>query len=212
MSETDTDRPPASATADVALITRAITVAASVDDSTATTLVVRPGLDGLDASIQVKPGDLVEVYWAGAEEERSLPARVEKVEGNGSPQWHLTVTGPSGRSQRRKAVRVPVRLPVVVPGVDGEAVGATEDLSEVGCRARVDGWGLAPDPGELLTMQITLDDDGDVISLRGRVVRVQDRAGVWRLAVEFVDLSERDGDRLRRRVFAAMREQRAAQD
>jgi hypothetical protein len=210
MSESPTDRPPTSATADVALITRALTVTASVDASGATSLVVRPEVGGLSGGVAVRPGDLVEVYWAGADEERSLPARVAEVGGNGVPTWHLTITGPSGRSQRRKAVRAAVALPVVIPWAGGQATGATEDLSEAGLRARVDGWGLPPDPGTTLTVLVTLDDD-QVVSARSQVVRVQDRGGEWVLSVGFRDLPDADADRLRRRVFSALREERAAE-
>jgi hypothetical protein len=209
MSELDTDRPSTSATADVALVTRALTVTAGVDASSATTLVVRPESGGLSSDHPVRPGDLVEVYWAAADEERSLPARVAEVDGDGAPRWHLTITGPSGRSQRRKAVRAAVALPVSIPWAGGQASGLTEDLSEAGLRARVDGWGLPPDAGTPLVALLTVADD-EVVRVRGQVVRVQDRGGAWVISLQFAGLPDADADRLRRRVFAALREERAA--
>ncbi|WP_409331316.1 PilZ domain-containing protein [Trujillonella humicola] len=208
MSEPHRDRPPASAAADVALITRAVTVAAGVESSGSDVLVVRP--EGLLPGTSVGPGDLVEVYWAGTEEERSLPAKVTEVSGNGSPLWHLSVTGPSARSRRRKAVRAAAVLPVTAPWAGGQLAGVTEDVSEAGLRARVDGWGLPPDHGTILTVAIALGEQ-DVVTARGRVVRLQDRAGEWVISLEFTDLPERDADRVRRSVFAALREQRAAE-
>ncbi|WP_029433006.1 PilZ domain-containing protein [Blastococcus sp. URHD0036] len=208
MSEPDGDRPESSATADVALITRAVTVAASVESAGSEVLVVRP--EGLVSGLTVGPGDLVEVYWAGTDEERSLPARIAEVESNGSPLWRLTVTGPSTRSRRRKAVRAAAVLPVTIPWAGGQLTGVTEDLSEAGLRARLDGWGLPPEPGTELGLGISLTAD-DLVTARGRVVRLQDHGGTWTVSVEFVDLPERDADRVRRSVFGALREQRAAE-
>jgi hypothetical protein len=210
MDESGTDRPPPSASADIALITRAVTVTASVDDSGDSMLVVRPVADSAALGVTIKPGDLVEVYWAGSAEERALPARVSEVDGGGSPRWHLTVTGPTRRSQRRRAVRVAVELPVAIPWAGGQATGVTEDLSEAGLRARVDGWGLPPDPGAVIHVNVTLDGGEDVVAARGEVLRMQNRGGQWLLSLQFVALPEADQDRLRRRVFASLREQRAA--
>jgi c-di-GMP-binding flagellar brake protein YcgR len=41
-------------------------------------------------------------------------------------------------------------------------------------------------------------------------VRQQTQAGRWLLSMKFLDVSERDGDQLRKRVFQALREERAA--
>jgi hypothetical protein len=116
-----------------------VTVAASVESAGSEVLVVRP--EGLVSGLTVGPGALVEVSWAGADEERS---------------------------------------------------------------------GLPPEPGTDLGLGLSLTAD-DLVTARGRVVRLQDHAGTWTVSVEFVDLPERDADRVRRSVFGALREQRAAE-
>jgi hypothetical protein len=71
----------------------------------------------------------------------------------------------------------------------------------------VDGWGLPPEPGAPVTVGINLD--GAALDVRGDIVRQQFRAVQWLLAIRFTDLSERVQDRLRRRVFQSLREERA---
>ena len=209
MSDPDASRPHESSRADVTLVTRGITVTAAVDVSTEFTIVVRPEGDGAAWKTAVKHGDPVELYWVGAEEERTLPAKVVDVEPGDEVRWHLVATGPAQRSQRRKAVRARVVLPAYIPWADGQLVGETVDLSEAGARCLVDGWGLPPEPETRLEVSLALGDD-DTVHLHAQVVRQQVQGGRWLLSVRFLDVPERDGDQLRRRVFQALREERAA--
>jgi hypothetical protein len=208
MTDQDASRPQETSQADVTLVSRGITVTACVDVSTESTIVVRPGGDGTAWKTAVKDGDPVALYWVGAEEERSLPAKIIEVEPGDEVRWHLVATGPAERSQRRKAVRARVSLPVYIPWSDGQMVGETVDLSEAGMRCLVDGWGLPPEPETRLEMGITLADEE--LHLRGRVVRQQAQGPRWLLSMSFLDLQDRDANQLRRRVFQALREERAA--
>ena len=88
-----------------------------------------------------------------------------------------------------------------------EVKGETVDLSEAGMKALVDGWGMAPEPGTFADIDIELDRD--LVRVRGTVVRQEERAGRWVLSMRFDGVTEKDGDRLRRRVFQALREERA---
>ena len=45
--------------------------------------------------------------------------------------------------------------------------------------------------------------------VHGTVVRQDERAGRWVLSMRFDGVEEKDADRLRRRVFQALREERA---
>jgi hypothetical protein len=207
MSDPDASRPHESSRADVTLVTRGITVTAAVDVSTEFSIVVRPEGDGAAWKTAVKDGDPVELYWVGAEEERTLPAKIVDVEPGDEVRWHLQATGPAERSQRRKAVRARVVLPAYIPWADGQLVGETVDLSEAGLRALVDGWGIPPEPGTRLEVSLTLPDE--VLHLRGHVVRQQANGARWLLSMSFVDVSDRDANSLRRRVFQALREERA---
>jgi hypothetical protein len=205
----DVDRPEVRSSADVTLITRGITVAARVDVSEIYTIVVCPEGEGTEWKTTVRPGDAVEVYWVGGQEERTLKATISEVEVEDGfdPRWHLSVNGPATRSQRRKAVRARVELPVVLPWSGATLVGKTVDVSEAGMRAMVDGWGLPPEPGTALDVTITLDDA--VVDVHGLVVWQADRGSQWLMAMQFLDVPEKAADHLRRRVFQALRDERA---
>ena len=208
MTDPDASRPHESSRADVTLVTRGITVTAAVDVSTEFTIVVRPEGDGAAWKTAVNDGDPVELYWVGSDEERTLPAKIVDVEPGDEVRWHLLPTGPAERSQRRKAVRARVALPAYIQWADGQLIGETVDLSEAGARCMVDGWGLPPEPETRLEVSLTLG--AEVVHLRGKVVRQQTQAGRWLLSMRFLDVAARDGDRLRKRVFQALREERAA--
>ena len=207
MADIDVNRPPESSQADVTLVTRGITVTASVDVSDDFSLVVRPHGEGSAWKESVKLGDPVEVFWVGGYEERTLPATISQVETGEEPRWHLAATGPAERSQRRKAVRARVELPVVLPWAGGELTGNTVDLSEAGMRALVDGWGLPPESGTPMRVTITLDKD--FVDVRGELVWQADRGAQWLMAMRFDDVPEHTADLLRRRVFEALRAERA---
>jgi c-di-GMP-binding flagellar brake protein YcgR len=211
MNESEVARPLESSSADVTLITRGITVTALVDVSTEYALVVTPNGGGNAWKRSVHPGDAVEVFWVADKEERTLPAKIVEVEGEEreGPRWHLAPTGPSERSQRRKAVRARLSLPVVLPWLDSQLTGTTVDLSEAGMRALVDGWGVPPEQGTLMDLTIDLSDR--FVDLRGELIWLSPRGMQWLIAMRFDDVSERDGDALRQAVFKALRAERAAQ-
>jgi PilZ domain len=207
VTETTMERPEQSSKADVTLVTRGITVAACVVVSNEIALVVAPQGEGAVWKTAVKPGDPVELFWVGGYEELTLPAKIRKVEEGEEPRWHLAPTGPVARSQRRRAVRAWVELPVVLPWAGATLTGKTLDLSEAGARVAVDGWGLPPERGIHTEVSISLEDKS-VLDLRCEIVRNQTRGAQWILAMRFLDVAERDEDRLRRRVFQALRENR----
>ena len=210
-TDADLERPEASTQADVTLVTRGITVTACVDRSDESGLTVRPAGTGRSWDDAIKPGDPVEVYWVSGFEERILPARVASVDHSGEPRWQLRPTGPAERSQRRRAVRAKMELPVVMPWAGGLLKGATIDLSEGGTKVLVDGWGLPPEAGTPLLVTVSLDDD-DPLDVQGEVVWTAEKGNKqWVLAIRFPQAPERDGDAIRRRVFRALREERAAQ-
>jgi len=208
MIDNDLDRPEESSSADVTLISRGITVTASVEVSSAGLVVVKPAGDGtLWKSDVVQLNDRVELYWIGGQEERTLPGTVSEIEAGGGLRWHIAVSGPAERSQRRSSVRARVQVPVLIPWADGQLTGATVDLSEGGMRALVDGWGVPLDPGTSSRVTLTLDEL--LVDLHGEIVWTTIRGAQWLLAMKFVDVPENIADRLRRRVFQALRDERA---
>jgi hypothetical protein len=203
------DRPEESASADVTLISRGITITAHVEVSDTYVVVVRPtgGGPGWD-STAIERGDAVELYWVGGQEERTLAGTVTQLEDGAEARWHLSVSGQAERSQRRKAVRARVEVPVIIPWAGGQMTGHTVDLSEGGIRALVDGWGLPPEPGT--PTQLSLDVGEALLHLRGEFVWTSDRGAQWLLALKFIDVPDKAADALRRRVFQALRDERAA--
>ena len=207
-TEHDVDRPDASTQADVTLVSRGITVTACVERSDEFGLVVRPSGTARGWAEIIKPGDAVEVYWVSGYDERTLPARVAAIEESERPSWQLQPTGQAERSQRRKAVRAAAELPVVMPWSGSLLKGLTVDISEGGIKALVDGWGLPPESGAAVLVTLTLED-GISLDVPGEVVWTADRGTKqWVVAIRFTQVSERDGDTLRRRVFRALREER----
>jgi c-di-GMP-binding flagellar brake protein YcgR len=209
MTELDIDRPEERSDADVTLITRGITVTARVEVSEETTIVVAPAGEGTEWKTTVNPGDPVEIYWVGGQEERTLRAVILAVEAEEGldPRWKLSVNGPATRSQRRKAVRGRVELPILFPWSGGTVTGKTVDVSEAGARALVDGWGLPPESGTGLFVTVTLEDA--VVDVAAEVVWHADRGKQWLMAMKFVDVPEKAADQLRRRVFQELRDERA---
>jgi hypothetical protein len=202
-------RPEESASADVTVISRGVTVTAQVEVSDTYVVVIRPtgGPPGWD-SAEIQLGDAIELYWVGGQEERTLAGTVSQVEGGADARWHLAVSGMAERSQRRKAVRARVAVPVIIPWAGAQMTGNTVDLSEGGMRALMDGWGVPLDPGTPSQVSLTLDEA--LVHLHGEIVWTSIRGAQWMLAMKFKDVPEKAADLLRRRVFQALRDERAA--
>jgi hypothetical protein len=209
MTDPYLDRPEESASADVTLISRGITVTAHVEVSDVSLVVVAPTGDAAAwESADLQQGDAVELYWIGGQEERTLAGTISQIDRGADPRWHLAVAGQAERSQRRKAVRARVSVPVIIPWAGSQMTGSTVDLSEGGMRALMDGWGVPLDPGTPSQVSLTLDDA--LVHLHGEIVWTSIRGAQWLLAMRFVDVPEKAADTLRRRVFKALRDERAA--
>jgi c-di-GMP-binding flagellar brake protein YcgR len=209
VADTDVERPEVSTRADVALVTRGITVTAAVDSSDDAGLAVRPVGTAAAWRASVRIGDRVDVYWTCGVEERTLPATVASVEGMPEPVWRLRLTGPPARSQRREAVRGRVELPVALQWPGGSLHGSSVDLSEGGTRVLVQAVGTPPEPGTPVAATLTLEE-GISLDLESEVVWHDVGGPTWLVAMRFVRVSDDDRDTLRRRVFRALREERAS--
>ncbi|WP_147251724.1 PilZ domain-containing protein [Blastococcus sp. TF02-8] len=181
---------------------------ASVEVSTEFLIAVRPEGEGTAWKTAVKSGDPVELYWVAGYEEPTLPATIAAVDDDTAEiLWNLQATGPAERSQRRRSVRARAELPVSLPWSDGLLTGQTVDPSEAGMRAIVDGWGVPSDSGTRTEVSIDLDDR--LVHVTGEIVRQNIHGPRWLLSLKFLDVPEADGDALRRRVFKALRDERA---
>ncbi len=200
-------RPDTDVEVQVTAVRGGLTVTARVERVDATTVVIRPSVsEYVDQSV-VSVGEEVTVLWLSGDGARVLPAEVATVERGAAPRWHLRVVGPTESVQRRQAVRARVAIPLtaIVNGVD--LAGDVLDLSEGGVRAIVDPYGVTLAPGSRVGLTVQLEDGP--VTARAEVVRQHTVNARWALSLRFLDLPEKDQDRLRRRVFQAMREERA---
>jgi PilZ domain len=203
------DYPEEQREADVMLTGRGISVSTRVEfvNLNEGVVVVRPSVSDYVQQVVVAVGNEVEIYWRGPEDQRMVPATVQAVETGAVVRWRLEMTGESEVSQRRKAVRARVVVPIEAGYGSVEMNGESVDLSENGMRATLEGFGIPPEAGSTLDLVIKLEDGP--LKLKAEVVRQQSRGSRWLMSLRFPDVEERDGDRLRRRVFQALREERA---
>jgi hypothetical protein len=202
------DHPAEQTEAEVTLTGRGISVTARVEVVHDGVISLRPSVGEFVEQVVVKVGDAVEVFWKGEENQRAVPAEVIDVEQGALIRWRLRITGPAEDSQRRKAVRGRVHVPVEAEYGAVDLRGQTVDLSEAGLRAEFEGFGAPPEAGVSLLLTLTLEDG--VIKTKAEVVRTQARGARWVMSIRFVNIQEKDQDRVRRRVFQALREERAS--
>jgi hypothetical protein len=201
------DHPEEQTEAEITLVGRAISVSSRVEFVQGDVVVVRPSVGEFVDQVVVKPGDVVEVFWKIEDGQRALPAEITDVESGAVTRWRMRATGPAEHSQRRKAVRGRVTVPVTAKYLGTDLKGESVDLSEAGLRANFDGYGIPPEGREALDLTIQLEEGA--ITAKAEVVRNQARGAVWLMSIRFTKIEERDQDKVRRRVFQALREERA---
>jgi hypothetical protein len=201
------DHPEEQSEAEITLVGRGISVTARVEVVHESFIAVRPSTGEFVDQVVVRVGDVVEVFWRTEDSQRALPAEVTEVEQGAVVRWRMRATGPAETSQRRKAVRGRVAVPVEAGFGAVELKGETIDLSEGGLRAEFEGFGAPPEAGAKLGLTVKLEDGP--LKIRAEVVRTQARGARWVISIRFLDIPEKDQDRARRRVFQALREERA---
>ena len=201
------DHPEEQTEAEVTLTGRGISVSARVETVHDGVIAVRPSAGDFYEQAVVRVGDPVEVFWRSEDSQRTLPAEVIEVEQGAFIRWRMRITGPAETSQRRKAVRGRIAVPIVAEYGSVELRGDTMDISEAGLRADFQGLGAPPEGGARMGLTVELEDG--VVRTRAEVVRTQARGAQWIMSIRFIDIAEKDQDRVRRRVFQALREERA---
>jgi c-di-GMP-binding flagellar brake protein YcgR len=201
------DHPEEQTEAEVTLTGRGISVSSRVEVVQNEYISVRPSVGEFVDQVVVRVGDVVELFWKTQDAQRALPAEITEVEQGPVIRWRMRATGPAEPSQRRKAVRGRVTVPVTAEYGSIELKGETVDLSEAGLRAEFEGLGAPPEAGHRLQLTIALEDGP--VRTRAEVVRTQARGARWVMSIRFTNIEEKDQDRLRRRVFQALREERA---
>src|SRR3954447_7392485 len=133
------DHPVEQTEAEVTLTGRGISVSSRVEVVHDGFIAVRPSVGEYVDQVVVKVGDAVEVFWKTEDAQRTLPAEITEVEQGPVVRWRMRATGPAEASQRRKAVRGRVTVPVVASYASIELKGETMDLSEAGVRGEFAG-------------------------------------------------------------------------
>jgi c-di-GMP-binding flagellar brake protein YcgR len=201
------DHPEEQTEAEVTLTGSNISVSSRVESVADGIISVWPSAGDFHGQMVVKVGDEVEVYWKGDETQRAVPAEVVGVDQGSVIRWRMRITGPAESSQRRKAVRGRVAVPVEAEYGPVALGGKTIDLSEAGIRALFEGFGILPEPGTTMDLTVQLEDGP--VKTKAEVVRTQARGPEWIMSIRFANIAEKDQDRVRRRVFQALREERA---
>jgi hypothetical protein len=201
------DHPEEQTEAEVTLSGRGISVSSRVEVVHDGFIAVRPSAGEFVEQVVVGVGDPVEVFWSAQDTQRALPAQVTQVEQGAVVRWRMRITGPAETSQRRQAVRGRLAVPIVVEYGSIELKGTTIDISEAGVRGEFQGLGAPPEAGAKLSLTLQLEDGH--MRTRAEVVRTQARGAHWVMSIRFLELQEKDQDRVRRRVFQALREERA---
>jgi hypothetical protein len=201
------DYPEEQSEAEITLAGRGISVSSRVEFVQGDVVVVRPSVGEFVDQVVVAPGDVVEVFWKIADGQRALPAEVTEIESGAVVRWRMRATGPAEHSQRRKAVRGRVVVPVTAKYAGVDLEGETIDLSEAGVRANFDGYGIPPEQGSKLELLIKLEEGP--VAAKAEVVRNIAKGAVWLMSIRFTGIQERDQDKVRKRVFQALREERA---
>ncbi len=207
MDAASATRPEADTEAEVVLRDHPVSVSARVEHVDAGSLVVRPSAGEFVEQQVVRVGDQVQVAWRDAVAGWALPAQVTTVERGTVPRWHLAVLGPAEELQRREAVRARLAVPVTVVLNGADLEGEVRDLSEGGVRVSLEAFGDPPPSGTVVPLTVHLED-GE-ITAHAEIVWHWNRGTRWGVSLQFLDLPEKEQDRLRRRVFQAMREERA---
>lgn len=202
------DHPEAETEAEVTLPGRGISVSSRVELVHEGVIAVRPSVGDFVGEFVVEVGDVVEVFWRGKDTQRALPATVTAVEQGAVVRWRMRITGRVENRQRRQAVRGRVAVPVAVEHGAVGVTGTVVNLSEAGLRAEFEGLGAPPEVGTTLVLVLHLEDDE--IRAAAEVVRARARGSRWTVSIRFLDIREKDQDRVRRRVFQALREERAS--
>jgi PilZ domain len=201
------DHPVEQTEVDVRLASADISVTVVVEVVQDGVISLRPSTSDFVGQSVVRPGDVVEVYWKTGDGHRAVPTEVLDAQVGAVVRWRLAITGPAELSQRRMAVRGRVAVPVELTASGTQVTGQTVDLSEGGLRAQFDGFGLPPEGGTAVSLVLTLEDGP--LRAAGEVIRLHIHGAVWTVSATFRGIEEKDEDRIRRRVFQALREERA---
>jgi hypothetical protein len=159
-----------------------------------------PNNPGSIVPIVAEEGDDLLLRWADNRGDAELECRITSVSRRALASWEVEALAPTIFSQRRDYVRVDVRMPLKVVTRIGSTnlEGWAIDISEGGVRLVTND--VLVTSGQLVVVEMVIGDE--TIAADAEVIRAQaDGDGYAILALKFVELQRRDGDRIRRYVF-----------
>ena len=232
MGEAGLDYPEEKTPVDLRVQSRGDTLLSFVELVDNGELVLSAGQDRLKRPVRLEPGEHLELTWRGPEELRAMPAELVGVDTGDRATWRVKPVGPSGRGQRRAAVRAPMDHRVTLTAGGRTLGGVSLDVSEGGVRFLL-GDAAAPvaDQADAGEQQAGADaqaatgpqlevgsvhhvtvwwDDSDNITAKGEVIRHFPREDKREeVSIRFIGLPEKMEDVIRARVFARLRDLRA---
>lgn len=233
MGEPGLDFPEAKTPVDVRVQSRGDTLLSFVELVDNGELLLSAGEDRLRRPVRLEPGEHLELTWRGPDDLRAVPAELVAVDTEGRATWRVKLVGPSGRGQRRAAVRAPMEYRVTLTAGGRTLEGVSVDVSEGGVRFLLgDAAGPDADPhsgaddqqttaeapkpaepqleiGSVHQVTVWWDDRDNVIA-QGEVIRRFPREDKREeVSIRFIGLPEKMEDVIRARVFARLRDLRA---
>jgi hypothetical protein len=216
------DHPPIGSAVDLIPTSRSDTVMGWVEDLRDDDLVVSLPLTVRQWPMSLRIGERLEVVWRAGGDLRALSVEIVEVVLGERPQWRLRRAGVVRRGQRRDAVRAPMTAPVRIGSEPSTLSGVTVDLSEGGFRcvlerqrgsANAEGdaedFGLPPTPdvGDVVRVSVVLPNF--TATCLAHVIRRHPREDArTELSLRFLDLTDRQEDEIRSRVFTRLRDLR----
>lgn len=217
------DHPEQRTMVDVLLASRRDLLTSVVEEVRDGELLVTVGQDKSQRPVRLDVGERMELVWKAGGEMRSLPVELLAVTPGEVSTWLVRAVGAADRGQRRRAVRAPLALPVVLRRGDDTLIAGTSDVSEGGLRCTLAAPSGGKDALDIAaaaarkkqdlqagdTLRLQMDLSGGQVECAAEVVRRHRREdGRTEVSLRLVDISEATEDLIRRDVFACLRDLR----
>jgi c-di-GMP-binding flagellar brake protein YcgR len=161
-----------------------------------------PTAPGTIVPVVAEPGQHVTLHWVSARGAADVQCRLREVARDDLASWWVQALGLPMVRQRRAYVRAEVHMPLQLLPAPGASPleGWAVDLSEGGVKLVT--LDQRFDIGRRAIVELEIE--GQAVFISGEILRVRsDEDGYATMALRFVDVHNRDADRIRRFVFNA---------
>jgi hypothetical protein len=179
-----------------------------VEERDGSELIIAAPTTPRDGLLLAQPGDAVRLQWTlsdrglGTTEGTVVVSRLNPL-----PVWRVQCVEPV-LHQRREYARLPILLTVILGSGERGQELTTVDLSEGGMRCLTPA-SMRLNMGDLIEAEV--DFEGPPIRIVAEVVRILESGelGTVDVGLRFLDLPEREAERIRRFIFQQQAKQRA---